>query len=109
MERGISLRLGRSSNIHDAEITLLVNPNESRFVKLGRINGMVYDQLYSPASLLRPLDNRNYLADVLAGELRQLINDTHAEISVRFVVAGPSSNLTLFADGKLTGCHQPTR
>ncbi|KAI7978784.1 hypothetical protein EIK77_006641, partial [Talaromyces pinophilus] len=81
MEKGISLRLGRSSNIHDAEITLLVSPNEPRFVKLGRINGMVYDQLYSPASLLRPVDNRNYLADVLAGALRQLINDTHAEIS----------------------------
>lgn len=96
MEKGISLRLGRSSNIHDAEITLLVSPNEPRFVKLGRINGMVYDQLYSPASLLRPVDNRNYLADVLAGELRQLINDTHAEISVRFVAAGPSSHPQAF-------------
>lgn len=87
MERGISLRLGRPSNIHDADITLLVSSNESRSVKLGRINGMVYDQLYSPTSLLQPVESRNNLADVLAGELRELINDTHAEISVRFIEA----------------------
>lgn len=84
IEKGLSLRLGRSSNIRDAEITLPFDPDGPRSTKLGRINGMVYDQLYSPAGLSRPDDERSYVAEALAGDLRKLINETHTEISVCF-------------------------
>lgn len=82
IEKGLSLRLGRSSNIRDAEITLAFDPDEPRSIKLGRINGMVHDQLYSPAGLSRPDEERSYLAEALSRDLRELINETHAEISV---------------------------
>lgn len=85
IEKGLSLRLGRSSNIRDTEITLPFNLDEPRSTKLGRINGMVYDQLYSPASLSRPDDERSHVAEALARDLRELINETHAEISVCFL------------------------
>lgn len=81
-EKGLSLRLGRSSNIRDTEITLQLDPDEPRSTKLGRINGMVYDQLYSPAGLSRPDDERRHVAEALAGDLRELIRETTAEISV---------------------------
>ncbi|RDW74799.1 hypothetical protein BP6252_05941 [Coleophoma cylindrospora] len=81
IEKGLSLRLGRSSNIRDAEITLPFDPDESRSTKLGRLNGIVYDQLYSPTGLSRPDDERTFIAATLAGDLRELINDTRTEIS----------------------------
>ncbi|KAF2238759.1 hypothetical protein EV356DRAFT_563475 [Viridothelium virens] len=80
-EKGLSLRLGRSSNIRDAEITLPFVADMPRSVRLGRINGMVYDQLYSPAGLSRLADERSHMAEILAGDLRELIKETRADIS----------------------------
>ncbi|KAI1378884.1 hypothetical protein F4677DRAFT_443364 [Hypoxylon crocopeplum] len=79
-DKGLSLRLGRLSNISDAEIMLSIDPDELRSTRVGRIQGKVYDQLYSPAGLSRPDTERGYLAEILAGELRELINETHDEI-----------------------------
>ncbi|KAF2117979.1 hypothetical protein BDV96DRAFT_406881 [Lophiotrema nucula] len=80
IEKGLSLRLGRSSNIRDSEITLPIQSDEPRSTRLGRIHGMVYDQLYSPASLDRPVAERTRAVESLAQSMRLLINDTHAEV-----------------------------
>ncbi len=83
METALSLRLGQSSNIRNAEIALPFHSNESRTIKLTRIQGKVYDQLYSPEGLSRPENERGMLAKTLAEELRDLIDMTHTEIFVR--------------------------
>ncbi|KAI0881294.1 uncharacterized protein GGS22DRAFT_192382 [Annulohypoxylon maeteangense] len=79
-ERGLSLRHGRPSSIRDAEITLPTNPNELRSTKVARIQGKVYDELYSPVGLSRPDDERSRMAKILATELRDLISMARAEI-----------------------------
>ncbi|KAF2803421.1 uncharacterized protein BDZ99DRAFT_512173 [Mytilinidion resinicola] len=68
IEKGLSLRLGRPSNIHDAEITLEMNPDEPRHTKVASIQERAYDQLYSPAGLSRP------------DEERETIKETHSEV-----------------------------
>jgi hypothetical protein len=82
-EKGLALRLGRSSNIRDSDITLPLDPNEPRQIKLGRIQGKAYDELYSPAGLLKQNNERGDSAAELAGQLRTLIDETRAELYVR--------------------------
>ena len=83
IEKGLSLRLDRSSNIQDAEITLASDPGMSRPTRLARIQGELYHQLYSPKGLSRKDHERVRMAEALAGELRELINETHVEVLVR--------------------------
>lgn len=83
VEKALALRLGRSSHIRDTEITLPFDPEEPRSTKLARIQGKVYDQLYSPVGLSRLDDERGYMAEALARELRDLIDQTRVEILVR--------------------------
>ncbi|KAI1392962.1 uncharacterized protein F4822DRAFT_146949 [Hypoxylon trugodes] len=80
MDKGLSFRFGRPSNIRDAEITLPHNPKEPRFTKVARIQGRAYDELYSPAALSRPIAERARIIEILGTELRVLIGETHAEI-----------------------------
>ncbi|KIX01886.1 uncharacterized protein Z518_07825 [Rhinocladiella mackenziei CBS 650.93] len=80
IDRGLSLRLGRPSTIRDADITLPYDPNELRSTKIAKIQGRVYDQLYSPVGLSWPDYERGQVAEVLADELRALINETHIEV-----------------------------
>lgn len=87
MDKGLSLQLSRPSNIRDDEITLPITDKDPRQRRLGRIQGKVYDQLYSQASSCRSIDERSHLAEILAEELRGLINETHAEAFVRFQLA----------------------
>jgi hypothetical protein len=87
LDKGLSLQLSRPSNIRDDEITLPISDKEPRQRRLGRIQGKVYDQLYSQASSSRSIDERGHLAETLAEELRGLINETHAEIFVRLLLA----------------------
>ncbi|GKT63934.1 fungal specific transcription factor domain protein [Colletotrichum tofieldiae] len=72
-EKGLALRLGRPSGIRDAEITLLAKPDEHRTTRIARIQGQVYDQLYSPAGLPTSAERKaqamkfaDELADVLS-------------------------------------------
>lgn len=84
-DKAISFRLGRPSTIRDSEITLPFGPDEQpRPTRLARLQGKVYDQLFSPVGLSRLDHERTYMAEALAEELRGLINETHAEISVCF-------------------------
>jgi len=82
MDKGLSLRLGRSSNIRDRDITLKSNPNELRRIRLARIQGKLYDQLYNAEALSKPEHERGSIAKVLARELREVINETYVEVMV---------------------------
>lgn len=83
MEKGLSLRLGRSSNIRDIDITLPFDREGELHSKLGRIQGKVWDELYSPTSLAQ-VDTlvRAQTAERLADELLELISKTHSNIPV---------------------------
>lgn len=81
-EKGLALRLGRSSNLRDSDITLPRNPNEPRSVRLGCLQGKVYDQLFSAEGLSRPNIERQNRVAVLAGEIRGVIEETRAEALV---------------------------
>jgi hypothetical protein len=95
IEKGLSLRLGRPSSLRDADITLSSDSDQSRLVKAGKINGLVYDQLYSPVTLSRPDYERSPIVAALARNTQDLIDDTQAEISVWFQRSSPP----IFADG----------
>lgn len=82
IEKGLSLRLGRSSNIRHADITLPINPDEPWSTRHARIQGKVFDQLYSQAGLSCSDHERGLAAQALAEESRALINETRAEIMV---------------------------
>ena len=83
IEKGLSLRLGRASTIRDSEITLPIAPDEPRSIRVGRIQGKVYDQLYSPEGLSRTYEERIAVADALAMELRDLISEARLDNLVR--------------------------
>ncbi|KAF2794397.1 hypothetical protein K505DRAFT_304056 [Melanomma pulvis-pyrius CBS 109.77] len=72
LDRTLSLRLGRAPNIQE-EVTLPPNPNESRCTKIGRIIGKTHDQLFGPSGLSRPENERIMSAEILATEVRTLI------------------------------------
>ncbi|KAM5511797.1 transcriptional regulatory protein C11D3.07c 3 [Fusarium oxysporum f. sp. phaseoli] len=79
-EKGLSLRLGRSSTIHDGDITIPVPSIESRseigyfgqldkMKELAYLQGKIYDQLYSSVALAQPQTVRTTRARSLASEL----------------------------------------
>ncbi|KAI8953772.1 fungal-specific transcription factor domain-containing protein [Xylaria longipes] len=78
LEKSLSLRLGRSSNFRDAEITtpLPSNIKMRRCALTSRIQGKIYDQLYSPTGLARFDVERGLMAQSLASELREIISET---------------------------------
>jgi hypothetical protein len=84
LEKALSLRHGRPSRLHDSDITLPAAPNDPHPVRFARIQGRVYDQLYSPAGFLspRPEGERRVLAGKLAREMRGLVEETRAEAVV---------------------------
>ncbi|KAJ4356344.1 uncharacterized protein N0V89_004376 [Didymosphaeria variabile] len=79
LDKGISLRLGRSSTIRDEDISLLPMPDDPG-IRTARIQGRAYDELYSPKGLMREDTERAYIAESLATELHQCIIDTRAAI-----------------------------
>lgn len=85
LDKGLSLRFGRSSNIRDRDITLPFDPNALRRTRQARIQGQVYDELYSPEALSRPEDERGKIAESLARGLREIIQETCVDIMVCFL------------------------
>ncbi|KAI8623862.1 hypothetical protein F5Y19DRAFT_491852 [Xylariaceae sp. FL1651] len=81
LEKSLSLRLNRPSNIRDAEITttLSSNPSLRRCSKVSRIQGKVYDQLYGPVGLAKSDVERGNAAVALALELRNIISEVKTE------------------------------
>ncbi|KAL5318108.1 hypothetical protein ACEPPN_015213 [Leptodophora sp. 'Broadleaf-Isolate-01'] len=65
VEKGLSLQLGRSSTIRDIDITVPLPVQHSKLdfmfdstsfrpIELSRLQGMVYDKIYSPGALMQP-------------------------------------------------------
>ncbi|RSL43277.1 hypothetical protein CEP54_015151 [Fusarium duplospermum] len=80
-ESGLSLRLGRSSGIRDSDIVTPVDLNEPHFIKVARVQRQVYDQLYSPASLLAGAEDRYQACQTLSQAMRATIDETRVELS----------------------------
>ncbi|KAF4436610.1 hypothetical protein FACUT_6205 [Fusarium acutatum] len=80
-EKGLSLRLGRCSGIRDSEVSLICQENQHRSIRLGRIQGKAYDQLYGPEGLNTSNATRCEVASGLAQELQSIIDETHHEIT----------------------------
>ncbi|KIY02886.1 uncharacterized protein Z520_01351 [Fonsecaea multimorphosa CBS 102226] len=83
IDKALSLRLGRLSNICDSEVLLPIDQCEIREAKLGRIQGQIYEQLHSPQTPNNATNDkqRNSAVQVLAEATRDLIRQTNAEIS----------------------------
>ncbi|GAP85999.2 putative C6 transcription factor [Rosellinia necatrix] len=90
LEKSLSLRLGRPSNLRDAEVTtpLPSNPNIRRCSQTSRIQGRIYDQLYSPTGLAGLDADRGAMAQVLASELGRIIHETKAACHDALVAPG---------------------
>lgn len=86
LEKSLSLRLNRSSNFRDADITTPFPSNVTtrRCAQTSRIQGRIYDQLYSPAGLAGFDVARGEMARALASELRGIIEETRIACHVRF-------------------------
>lgn len=83
-ESGLSLRLGRSSSVRDADITLLASQEEPRSLKVARIQRRAYDHLYSTTASCKSSSERSRSARDLAKQLRDLLDQAQSEITVRF-------------------------
>ncbi|TEA19158.1 putative transcriptional regulatory protein [Colletotrichum sidae] len=88
-EKGLSLRLGRSSTIRDSDITippLTIDAKQDtalygqlqKWTEFGSLQGRVYDQIYSPGALILPQNVRIARARQLASELEAHSTKTSA-------------------------------
>lgn len=93
LDKGLSFRLGRSSNLRDEEITLPIDISDEP-VQIARVQGRIYDQLYSPRGLSRPHEERSQIAAVLTAKLKDLVDVTQAEIAVRLILLSMLHPLT---------------
>lgn len=84
-EKGLSLRLGRPSGVRDAEITLPMASDGHRSTRSARIQGQVYDQLYSLGGLSKA-EERGRLARELSEEVRGVLIEIRAELLVRLTL-----------------------
>lgn len=86
LDKALSLRLGRASSIQDYDISLSMDFDAGYVVepwitiyplwmRLARIQGKVYESLYSPAALSQPEDDRVSHARQLASEMQLTVMD----------------------------------
>ncbi|KAF4908614.1 hypothetical protein CGCF415_v006499 [Colletotrichum fructicola] len=81
LDKGLSLQLNRPPNIRDVDIQFSFDPeSQPRSIRLARIQGKAYEQLYSPQGLSRPVLERGHDAEVLATQLREMIRDVHVDM-----------------------------
>lgn len=84
LDKGLSLRLGRASTIQDYDISLTPTFNRidiaelwksiyTLWITLARIQGKVYELLYSPAALRQPETERVAHARRLAAEMQESV------------------------------------
>ncbi|KAL7798921.1 hypothetical protein V8C43DRAFT_276605 [Trichoderma afarasin] len=81
IDKSLSLRLGRSSNIQEYNVSLACEPMDMRWNKSANIQGRVYDELYSSFGLSRPYSDRLHSVKSLSGELQLLIDGFDHTIS----------------------------
>lgn len=84
LERGVSLRLARSSTIRDHSITIprpgpqpvagvTIGYSLADMVNAARIYALIYDEIYSPKALAQPKQTRTAYVHALASEWRESI------------------------------------
>ncbi|KAI1261042.1 fungal-specific transcription factor domain-containing protein [Xylariaceae sp. FL1019] len=85
LDKTLALRLGRPSNIQDSEINTPrpENRGTARCSDAARVQGKLYEQLYSPMGLKRSDVERSQSARLLAAELEEII----AEIKTDYIAA----------------------
>jgi hypothetical protein len=84
LDKTLSLRLGRSSILQDWDISLPFNvssdPNDknpessamlSYWIKVARVQGLIYEKLFSPAAFLKSTEERTRIAIELVNTLNQ--------------------------------------
>lgn len=86
IDKALSLRLGRSSSIQDYDISVsmafdpthVLEPWKTIYplwMRLAKIQGKVYELLYSPAALMQPESDRVAHARQLADEMQLAVMD----------------------------------
>lgn len=84
LDKGLALRLGRASVLQDAEITVprrlgplsdyeVYRDTLNSWVYHAELQGRIYSELYSPAALQRPVEQRVQKARELAALLKEII------------------------------------
>lgn len=87
VDKSLSLRLGRPSNIQDYDVTVPYPSSSSKihgalmsyfclWVIVSSIQGKTYEQLYSPEAILQPASVREGRARGLAAELQRVTERT---------------------------------
>ncbi|KAL7906561.1 hypothetical protein GGI35DRAFT_111335 [Trichoderma velutinum] len=74
IDKSLSLRLGRPSNIQEYNVPLPCESIDMRWNKCASIQGRVYDELYSSFGLSRSYADRLHSVNSLSGELQMLID-----------------------------------
>jgi len=83
LDKGLSLRLGRGSTIQDYDVTLpypsshepdrnAISAFMTIWIKAARIQGQIYERLYSPEALAQPENTRRARVQILAQNLDDL-------------------------------------
>lgn len=113
LDKALSLRLGRSSSIQDYDISLPMNFEASNvvqpwktihklWIRLAKIQGKVYEFLYSPAALSQPEEDRVSHARQLAEEMQCTVMDPF-----KVPPSSPSSTLPTQLTGHTEIHNQP--
>ncbi|GAB1202337.1 hypothetical protein APSETT445_000949 [Aspergillus pseudonomiae] len=108
-EKALSLRLGRASSIQDYDISLpaedgLLGDFEPwrtiypLWINLARIQGKVYEMLYSPAALRKPANERASHARQLAAEMQMSVEEPFKKASPKFTNVSPLDEIYLMSD-----------
>ncbi|KAL7947629.1 hypothetical protein V8C42DRAFT_290356 [Trichoderma barbatum] len=81
IDKGLSLRLGRPTNIQEYNVSLPCEPMEMSWNKRANIQARTYDELYSSFGLSRSYADRLHSVNTLAGELGMLIDSFNHAVS----------------------------
>ncbi|KAI0199162.1 fungal-specific transcription factor domain-containing protein [Astrocystis sublimbata] len=83
LDKSIALRLNRSSNFRDNEVCspLPSNPSFDICARTSRIQGKIYEHLYSLPALARSDAERGMKAQTLASELREIISESKSAVN----------------------------
>ncbi|KAK5999118.1 hypothetical protein PT974_01507 [Cladobotryum mycophilum] len=113
LDKGLGLRLGRSSNIPECDIDIprefeidgfdpLASAFTSMWTQLSSLQSRIYDQLYSPTALASPQAELAQRAQVLADEclkLERSMNETREKLHHYLKSLGTSDVIDVFVRG----------
>lgn len=73
LDKALSLRLGRATAIRDSDMSIPETFSDPRWIKTSRVQGKIYEYLYSHEALARPEHERSSDAQNLAAELQGML------------------------------------